>query len=204
MRSFPTVVSVLVLIASAVAPAARAAQPIVTLSIPEAGVVVGNSGATDPGVPETPHCLGPLSVVYPRLTVTNGSTPTDVSATVTLDPGFTVLPDSCFASVGTCTIVTPTKITWTTTLPANTVESVVFAARIAAGMPINTTLCITASLSFDGGSPEVLQACATTNSADECNVGAPLLDMTGRALLIAALALVGSRVVARRTARRNG
>src|SRR5262249_12361307 len=135
---------------------------------------------------------------------TNGSAPTDVSATITLDPGFTVLPDSCIATVGTCTIVGPTKVTWTATLQANTTESVVFAARIAAGTPINTTLCITASLSFGGGMPEVLQACATTNSADECDLGAPLLDTSGRALLIAVLALVGGRLVARRAARRNG
>jgi len=195
---------VLVLVAAASPQVARAAAPLVTLSIPEAGVVVGSGSATDPGVPRPANCFGPRSVVHPTLTVMNaGMTPTDLSATLTLDPGLGALADSCSASVGTCTVVNPSKVTWTVTLQPGQTGQIVFAARVAAGTPINTKLCITASLSFDGGMPEILQACATTNSADECDLGAPLLDTSGRALLIALLALVGTGLVGRRVTRRN-
>jgi hypothetical protein len=184
---------------------AGAAAPLVTLSIPEVGVVVGSGDAMGPGVPLTPNCLGPRSVVHPRVTAMNaGTTPTNLSATITLDPGLAALADSCSADVGTCTVDNASKVTWTATLRPGQTGSIVFAAEVAVGTPINTKLCVTLSLSFDGGPPNILKACATTNSADECGLGAPVLGTSGRALLIALLALVGARLVAGRTARRNG
>ena len=205
MLRVPTAMRVLVLVAAAFPQVARAAAPLITLSIPEAGVVVGNGGATGPGVPHTPNCLGPLSVVHPLLTATNGTmTAESVSASFAIDPGLSVVPGSCSASTGTCTIVNPSEVTWTATLQPGETGALTFAERIAAGTPINTTLCTTVSVTFDSEPPITLQGCLTTNSADECDLGAPLLDTSGRALLIAVLALVGTRLVARRAVRRNG
>lgn len=120
--------------------------------------VPGAVGLNDAG------CTGPGDVLSGTATFTNTSGASAASsATITLDPNLVAIPASCTASVGTCTVVNASTISWSGTLANNEAVNISYSAQVNA-VPPGTTLCATMTAVI-GGMPVTgsLQGCITTN-----------------------------------------
>ena len=101
---------------------------------PTLGVQVG-----DPAV-----CLDPGGLVGVTATVTNPNNMAQpASFTANLPAGLTTVPGTCVADVnpGGCTL-TNTSVSWNGMLPANTTVTIIYRARIGAGVASGAQLCI--------------------------------------------------------------
>ena len=189
-------IAVVTLVGTAVTSRCGAIELKSSFSITAEGDVVASAPAI---VPEPAQCLGPLSLVSTRVAVNNDSlTPEDVVVTVALGAGLHMDPGSgCVATLGTCSVTSPSMIDWTVTVPALDVEALFFAPRIDADVPRGTQVCETVTFTVNGGMPQVITACATTNSANQCGLGAPALSEISLVLLILALGAGGILVLSR-------
>ena len=189
-------IAVVTLVGTAVTSRCGAIELKSSFSITAEGDVVASAPAI---VPEPAQCLGPLSLVSSRVTVSNDSlTPEDVVVTVALGAGLHMDPGSgCVATLGTCSVTSPSMIDWTVTVPALDAEALFFEPRIDADVPLGTQVCETVTFTVNGGMPQIITACATTNSANQCGLGAPALSEISLVLLILALGAGGILVLSR-------
>lgn len=183
-------------LAAALSSPAGAAEVRTAFSITADGQVVAEAPANAPD----PSCLGPLSLISNSVLLNNaGSTPANVHVTVALNPGLHVDPGvDCSVTLGTCSVTDPETIDWTVTVPGMNSASMSFAVRVDADVPSGTQVCETITASVDSDTPIVLKSCATTNSSNQCGLGAPALSDTSLALLILALGAAGILVLSRR------
>ena len=184
-------------LAAALSTPSSAAEMRSSFSITADGHVLSDAPASDPS---PSSCFGPLSLISSSVSLDNaGSTPANVHVTVALSPGLHVDPGvGCSATLGNCSVTDPQTIDWTVTVPGMDSASMSFALRVDADVPSGTQVCETITASVDSDTPIVLKSCATTNSSNQCGLGAPALSDTSLALLILALGAAGILVLSRR------
>ncbi len=125
----------------------------------QAGGRPNNAGIGDPAV-----CLDPSGLVGIAATLTNpNNAPLAATFTATLPTGLTAVAGTCVADInpGGCTIV-GNQIQWNGMLAANTTVTIIYRARLGAGVGQVATLCID-NTGTVGGVPAALQYCFTVN-----------------------------------------
>jgi hypothetical protein len=107
------------------------------------------------------NCAGPGNVVSGVTTVTNptGNTLNGGNVNIALPAGLVGL--TCTANVGTCT-ASPTGMTWTGSLPANTTVTINYTAQIS-NVNAGTQLCAMVTGGFTGLGLNPVTACLTVN-----------------------------------------
>jgi len=109
-------------------------------------------------------CTGPGGVVNGTITMTNTSGAAQNGAfTTTLPAGLLALPGTCVASVGTCTVVNSSTVTFSGSIPANQTATITYQAQIGDSVTPGTQLCATTVANFNGGAPATVLACTTIN-----------------------------------------
>jgi hypothetical protein len=175
--------------------AASASQAVI-----ERHITISSDGGILTGVePEPANCFGPLSVFFFLVTLINNDTvDLPVTLSATMQPGAELIPDSCSATGGVCTIQDAISLTWSGTIPADSAELVRFFARVNSDVPAGTQLCAVLTAQFGTDEPVTATSCLTTNNARQCGLGAPALGPWAVALLAALLLLTGTVLIRRR------
>lgn len=121
-------------------------------------------------------CTGPGNVLSGSFSVTNnGNVTQSVAATVALSSSTTMgqllaLPGTCVASIGTCTVVNATTISYTGNLTAGQVATISYKLQVNDGAPTGTVLTSTVTASFNGGFP-VQGSASTTVTCQQVGPG---------------------------------
>ncbi|MGE0884330.1 MAG: HYR domain-containing protein [Blastocatellales bacterium] len=121
-------------------------------------------------------CTGPGNVLNGSFSVTNnGNVAQAVAATVALSSSTTMgqllaLPGTCVASIGTCTVVNATTISYTGNLTAGQVATISYKLQVNDVAPTGTVLTSTVTASFNGGAP-VQGSASTTVTCQQVGPG---------------------------------
>ncbi len=181
-----------VLVAALLVPAAAFAIPTLELVVRDGKII---SQQREPGE----VCIGPGSFIDVRFTFENGDDmPASASFDTTLSAGLTAVPGTCSAPVGTCTIVTPSNVTWSGAIGAGRTETIFFRTRVGLDVLEDTQLCLSGNLTF-GAEMAMFQECLATTSSAQCLVGAPQLGPGALAVLALALGGTGALALRRRS-----
>ncbi len=110
------------------------------------------------------ECLGPGSVVGLSVQIGNtGITQVAAGLSSAIPANLPVVPGSCAATTGACTIQNSSSVTWAGDLAAGQSATVRFKAQVAEGAPKGQQLCISTDVSVGGGLSGTLPACVTVN-----------------------------------------
>ncbi len=181
-----------VLVAALLVPAAAFAIPSLEFVVRNGEIV---SQQREPGE----VCIGPGSFIDVRFIFENaGDMPEPASFDTTLPAGLTAVPGTCSAPVGTCTIVTPSNVTWSGVVGVGRTETIFFRTRVGLDVLEDTQLCLSGNLTF-GADMVMFQSCLATTSSAQCLVGAPQLGPGALAVLALALGCTGALALRRRS-----
>jgi hypothetical protein len=109
-------------------------------------------------------CTGPGDALNVTLEVTNPSGTAQVgTATASLPAQLLALPGTCAATIGACTVVDASTISWSGTLAPGQRTTITYQVQVADGTASGAQLCIASTASFTGGSPATINTCATVN-----------------------------------------
>ncbi|MBI1761579.1 MAG: Ig-like domain repeat protein [Acidobacteria bacterium] len=115
-------------------------------------------GVSDPLV-----CTGPGNLVNVTAVVSNtANVPQAVAFTANIPSPTQLLGVSGSCNLANCT-VTSSTVTWSGTIAANQSVTITYRVQVADGVVSGTNLCITSSVSFAGGPPATVTACAVVN-----------------------------------------
>jgi hypothetical protein len=110
-------------------------------------------------------CSGPGNVVTGTIQITNNSNvATNAAMSVSLPaPGLLALPGTCSASVGSCSVVDSSTITYSNSIPAGQTVTITYLAQIGDQVAPGTRLCALTEVSFNNGPKLKVEPCVTVN-----------------------------------------
>lgn len=124
-------------------------------------------------------CAGPGNVVGVTATIAN---PTAINQTGTftaaLGSQLLALPGSCTTNIGSCTVVNPSTVNWSGTIPPGQTATITYQAQVADNSPPGTQLCVVSTATFNG-QPVSVTACNTVN----CPLAGPGLIPDARSMV---------------------
>ncbi|MGE0132507.1 MAG: right-handed parallel beta-helix repeat-containing protein [Blastocatellales bacterium] len=107
-------------------------------------------------------CTGPGNTVTGTITIANnGNATANAVADTALPAGLLALPGTCVASVGTCSVINASQISYTGAIPAGQTATITYLAQVGDQVTNGTQLCATTEVSLDGGPKSNAQACVT-------------------------------------------
>src|SRR5262249_50702988 len=132
---------------------------------------------TAPQLTDPLACTGPGNVLNGTFALSNnGTVSQSVASTISLPvaganvpglapgtPLLVALPGTCTASVGTCTVVNATTISYTGTLPAGSTATISYQVQVNDGVPNGTAMTVTTTASFNGGPALTVNTTVTAN-----------------------------------------
>ncbi len=121
-------------------------------------------------------CIGPGSVINGGFSIQNGAiTPVSVTAQVSLPGGLLAIPGSCVANIGSCSVVNPSTISYTATIPVGETAQVSFVLQVGNLVLPETTLCLLLTLTLGSAPPFTVESCVTAT----CPLAGPGLPFAG-------------------------
>ncbi|MDQ3011655.1 MAG: Ig domain-containing protein, partial [Acidobacteriota bacterium] len=109
-------------------------------------------------------CTGPGNLVNVTATVTNNAVNAQAASfTATLTPSLRALPGSCTASIGACSVVSFSMVTWIGTLNAGQTVTINYQAQVNDGELPGAQLCATSVATVGNSLPATVTACGVVN-----------------------------------------
>lgn len=106
-------------------------------------------------------CNGPGNVVGVTATIANPTLfPQTGTFTASLPPQLLALPGTCTTNIGLCTVVNPSTLNWSGTIPPGLTATIAYKAQVGDLVTPGTELCVTSTATFNGQPVSVL-ACNT-------------------------------------------
>ncbi|MFN0084374.1 MAG: HYR domain-containing protein [Blastocatellia bacterium] len=120
-------------------------------------------------------CTGPGSVLKGTFALSNnGNAAQTITAAAAMPvdangrPLLLALPGSCTASIGACTVVNPTTVSWTGSVPAGATATINYEVQVNDGVPNTAPMTVVTTASWSGGP---ILAVNTTVSANCTPIG---------------------------------
>jgi hypothetical protein len=137
-------------------------------------VTVNRVGA--PSITDPLACTGPGNALTGTFSLSNnGAASIAATATVSMPlagagipgiapgtPLLVALPGSCVASIGSCSVTSPTTISYTGTLGVGQTATISYQVQVNDGVPTGTPMTVTTAASFGGGPPLTVGTTVTT------------------------------------------
>jgi hypothetical protein len=105
-------------------------------------------------------CTGPGNVVTGAIQIANnGAAPANAAMTTTLPAGLLALPGTCAASVGSCSVVNASTVTYSNAIPAGQTVTITYQAQVGDQVATGAKLCALTEVSFNGGPKASVSPC---------------------------------------------
>lgn len=124
---------------------------------------------TPPTLTDNLACTGPGNVLNASFALSNnGNVSQTVTATASMPvaggvPQLLALPGSCTASIGTCTVVNGTTVSYSGSVPAGQTVTIRYQVQVNDTVPNGTSMVVTTVASWNGGTPLTVGTTLATN-----------------------------------------
>lgn len=143
-----------------------------------------------------PACPGE-SITFVFAFINGTANPSADSLDVSLPPGMSLVPGSCSADVGMCSVPDSSTVQWSDTVPAHGSATISFRVVILPGVDIGSQLCMQFTTTVGSGSPTPSEFCFLIQP---CGVSAPAVGRFGATTLAVLLVVAGWMLARRRAA----